>query len=399
MSSVHERNETDDEDKQALQNLISNNIELEKLEGLLSQFNMFEAIGVVRQEVRHSDFLAFLLDPQQSHGLGVSVVMRLLQKSLLTVEDTELQIKPGDLDAWDLHKIHVRREWQNIDILLVDDVHNFVTIIENKIDSKEHTNQLSRYYKDVQKHYPNYHIIGLYLTPDGDQPTEKAYVSVDYNLICTLLEDIVKIRETTLAADVRTVIQHYISILRRHIVSDSEVAKLCQRIYSKHRRALDLIYEHKPDRQATIRELLEDLIRRQAKLDLDDSTKSYIRFAPKQWNVPRLLEGKGWTSSGQILIFEFKNGTNSLKLGLMIGPGPQETREKLFEMASQPPFKSIHKALPNKWCAIYQSPFLNAEAYEESDDEIMARIKKHWSNFIENELTKISNIVMAQKWL
>ena len=34
---------------------------LEKLEGMLSGFNIFEAIGAVNRELRHSDFLAFLL--------------------------------------------------------------------------------------------------------------------------------------------------------------------------------------------------------------------------------------------------------------------------------------------------------------------------------------------------
>ena len=38
------------------------NSDLEELEGRLEKFNIFEAIGVVRQELRHSNFLAFLLE-------------------------------------------------------------------------------------------------------------------------------------------------------------------------------------------------------------------------------------------------------------------------------------------------------------------------------------------------
>ena len=40
------------------------------LEALLDRFNLFEALGVARQELRHSDFLGFLLNPQQPHSLG-----------------------------------------------------------------------------------------------------------------------------------------------------------------------------------------------------------------------------------------------------------------------------------------------------------------------------------------
>ena len=57
-------------DTQVLEAFLIENPDLERLELLLSEFNLFEAVGVVRQELRHSDFLGFLLDPRQSHGLG-----------------------------------------------------------------------------------------------------------------------------------------------------------------------------------------------------------------------------------------------------------------------------------------------------------------------------------------
>ena len=42
----------------------------EKQFGLRNRFNLFEAVNMVRQEIRHSSFLAFLLNPAESHGLG-----------------------------------------------------------------------------------------------------------------------------------------------------------------------------------------------------------------------------------------------------------------------------------------------------------------------------------------
>jgi hypothetical protein len=41
----------------ALEAFVLDNPELEELEGNLVQFNLFEAIGATRMEVRHSDFL------------------------------------------------------------------------------------------------------------------------------------------------------------------------------------------------------------------------------------------------------------------------------------------------------------------------------------------------------
>lgn len=56
--------------RESLEAFVTDNPDLEHLEALLAQFNIFEAIGTVRHEVRHSDFLAYLLNPQENHGLG-----------------------------------------------------------------------------------------------------------------------------------------------------------------------------------------------------------------------------------------------------------------------------------------------------------------------------------------
>src|SRR5258708_36134901 len=86
-------------DRKALEALVVDNPDLERLEALLDQFNMFEVIGAVRQELRHSDFLAFLLDPQQNHGLGDAFFKRLLQTILMSVQHTNVPRTQIDLDV------------------------------------------------------------------------------------------------------------------------------------------------------------------------------------------------------------------------------------------------------------------------------------------------------------
>ena len=87
---------------------------------------------------------------------------------------------------WDLDELMVIREWQNINILLTDEQNRLVVIIENKIDSSEHGEQLQRYWRIVNQHYPDWHIVGLYLTPDGNPPTDDNYLPVDYTSICKI---------------------------------------------------------------------------------------------------------------------------------------------------------------------------------------------------------------------
>jgi len=378
-------------DQRTLEAFVVDNSDLEQLETHLGQFNIFEAIGAVRQEIRHSDFLAFLLNPKENHGLGDEFVTRLLQKSLLSAHESPTFISPVDLDVWNLNNLQVRREWQDLDILLVDDSERFVVIIENKIDSSEHSQQLKRYHELATKHYPNYKIVGLYLTPEGEPPSNENYLAIDYTLISEILDHLTSSRASTLGPDVQTLIFHYIQMLRRHIVSDSEIAQLCRQIYRKHQQALDLIYEHRPDLQAAIQSVLLNLIEESPDLILDHYRKSYIPFGHQAWEIDDLKKGDGWTPSGRILLFGFENHDRQLRLKLQIGPGPQDIRQELFDIALQSTtLKATQKTLGAKWNQIFAREFLRSKDYENASmEELEPKIRKKWDVFMETDLPKI----------
>ena len=391
-----------EDDRKDLEAFVVGNPDLERLETLLDQFNMFEAIGAVRQELRHSDFLAFLLNPNQNHGLGDAFTKVLLQKALSYAPGKVLPITAIDLDIWDLNELMVFREWQNIDILLVDERNHFVVIIENKVVSGEHGDQLSRYYSIVNEHYPDWSNLFLFLTPEGSEPSHDPYIPIDYNLIADLVERLTETRASTLGPDVRILMTHYSQMLRRNIVSESEIAELCQKIYRKHQRALEMIYEFRPDRQEEIKKVLEDMIQEISYLDLDHCTKSYIRFARVDWDTPILLQGQGWTNSGRILLFEFGNHPNRLSLNLIIGPGPEETRQSLFDIArdNSPPFRPASKALGKKYNNIFQRRILTVKTLEDSDiEELEEEIRKKWDQFLKKDLPKITDIYQSEEWL
>lgn len=159
-----------EQDLKALEAFVVNNPDLERLEALLDQFNIFEAVGIVRQELRHSDFLAFLLDPQGNYGLGDAFIKRLLQQVLMSTPDVSALITPIELSLWDLGGMEVQREWHYMDIFLLDEQNRLAIIIENKVDTGEHSDQLQRYYETVQQHYPGYKTICLYLNSFWGRP-------------------------------------------------------------------------------------------------------------------------------------------------------------------------------------------------------------------------------------
>jgi hypothetical protein len=390
---------------QALEAFLIDNPELEELESLLDEFNIFEAIGAVRQEVRHSDFLAFLLSPQEKHGLGDLFAKTLLQKAVQQVCDQELDVTSVDLALWDLDQLTVQREWRHIDILLRDDHHRLAVIIENKVDSIEHSQQLRRYWQTASRQFPDWNILGLYLTPDLREPSDDRYIPVDYVLVESVIEGLVASRASVIGPDVLTLMRHYRQLLRRHIMPDSDIAQLCQRIYRKHQRALDLIYEHRPDLQAELRDYLLELIAGTPGMILDHSTKTWVRFVPESWEATPLRNGQGWVPSNRMLLFEFGNGPDRLHLKLTIGPGPQEIRERLFNMAMKhiPPFvigKKRGASLRGKHKAVYVRDFLRQQDYEGAAlEDLTPKIRKAWTRFLDRELPRFTEVIKAETWL
>lgn len=389
---------------QVLEALVVDNPDLERLEALLDQFNIFEAIGATKVELRHSDFLAFLLNPDQPHGLGDIFAKQVLQKSLRSLGSSEAPVTPIDLDVWDLDGLEVRREWRNIDLLLLDEEHEMAVIIENKIKSSEHSNQLQRYWDIVERHFRTWRRWGLYLTPEGQEPSCEHYSPIDYNLIAEIMEYLLQTHESTLGPDVYTLMKHYAQMLRRHIVSESKIAQLCRRIYRKHQRALDMIYEHRPDLQEEIKIILENLVKEADELTLAHSTKTYIRFFPPEWNVPALKINETGSPGEQLLLFYFKNEQDRLRLRLVIGSGEPDIVRRLFEMAeeksSSTPLRTFYKKPNQKQNTIFLKPILESDQYEDiSVDKLEQKIRKEWDVFLERELPAIKAALREQEWI
>ena len=377
--------------------------DLEELEARLDPFNIFEAIGMTTQEIRHSNFLSFLLDPRQNHGLGDSFLKRFLQKALMEISNTRSPITPIDVDLWSFDDLVVHREHLNIDILLVSQAHELAIIIENKIASGEHSGQLERYYSLIKTHYPNCHkIVGMYLTPEGNEPKDdENYFAVSYGVVLELIEDLVTNRASTLGLDIVTLLRHYAQMLRRHVVNESDIAKLCQGIYNRHQRALDLIYEFRLDLQASIQGILEGLVQADTALVLDSSTKASTYFGLKEWDTPTLKLGKGWTRSGRMMLFQFYNQPRSLGLVLYIGPGPQQIRQRLYDAVGERgmPFKRF-SAFGNQWNKIYSHPFLSSRDYDSSSiGDITAKINEQWQRFVTTDLPLIQATIREEQWI
>jgi hypothetical protein len=368
--------------------------DFEQLEEIAQPFNVFEVLGVVQQEVRHSNFLAWLLNPSQNHGLGDYFLKRFLWKTTAAARDLGIQtLTPLEVDALDLTAMVARREWMNIDVMLISQQQRLACAIENKLYGTEHSNQLDRYAQTCLEEFPDYRLHFIYLNASGSEPSSEQWVPIGYDIVRDLVEGCLKARGSSLGNEVQTFLRHYADMLRRHIMRESNIEELCQRIYTKHQQALNLLFEYRPDRQLQVTRFLEELIKANPLWELDDCTKECVRFAPRLWEPPHQRKGSGWTKSRRILLFEFYN-RGGLRLSLYIGPGDQEIRGRIFEgAASNKVFKLTQKMLGAKWNRIWTTEFVNPEHYEQDIEWIESQIKDRMSTFQETQFPQIDKLI------
>ncbi len=316
------------------------------------------------------------------------------------IPSSEDRIAALQLDVWNLTSTAVHRERDAIDILLVNEAHRFVVWIENKIDSLEHSNQLHRYRTKITQTYPGWHCIGVLLTPDGADPSDLEYVSIDYGVVCVEMETLLARSRSSLGSGVATTIEHYVQLLKRHIVNDSEFSQLTAAIYRKHRKALDLIFEHRPDLQSELAEALQACIGETKGVCLDHCSKNYLRFFVDEWRQARAFRsGTGWTKSNHIILFEVKNLPASVALHLIIGPGDSEVRWRLYDARGKSGglLSTAEGRLTPQWKTIYKRPFLAKRDLEDGDlDTAVRRFRREWTRFVEKDLPRLAELVAVE---
>ncbi len=172
--------------------------------------NLFEIVGL--SENKHSNILAWLFNPRESHGLGDLFFQELLRQVLTAYENSEginrdtLQINEF-FEDWDAaaieeasfkNSLYVGREYRagdygRIDIFMIDHFHKIVVVIENKNGSPIHSNQLFKYYQYLQEktetNFEDYYLLFVYLDPlanekDGSKEKSSEYwIRLNYEWI------------------------------------------------------------------------------------------------------------------------------------------------------------------------------------------------------------------------
>ena len=390
--------------RNALQEFVVGNNDLAALEVLGRRFNMFEALGAVRDERKHSNFLAFLMNPRASHGLDDRFLKRFLQSALLLEPDIA-PVSPIEIDLSDLSQAEVDIEHDRIDIFVCDEKNGLCVILENKVDSSEHSDQLSKYYALISGRYAHAKVVGIYLTVDGEPPEKEEdqlhYIPFPHSKIRDILGELLATQGARVQEDVRFAINQYRDVLGRHFMADEEITGLCQKIYRQHKQAIDLIISNLPDTRTIIRNRLIELVKAEGeRLLLDDCSSTYVRFMPKALDVEYFRGGSGWTTSGRFVLFEFQIRSRSLVLVVQMGPSSGEKRRRIHEFVrSKPDIFQAETRFYEKWQTLFRKTIVEDIDGSIDQEELIQTVEGKWKDFLGTDLPRIERAFLGESWV
>ncbi len=350
-----------------------------------SKFNLFEAVGGETGELKHSNFLSYLLSPSRPHGFGVKPLQNLLRGILSAIPAERRPISSVELILGDLDDAIVHRESDNIDLLVEIGALNFVLLIENKIWSKAGKGQLDRYRKLLDQRYAGHRKLLVFLTPTAASPDDEAYIAFSYADLAAALEPLGDAADQA-GNEAGLIVRHYIDMLRKHIVGDQDLQTLAVKLYERHREALDFIFKHAP-RSGSLVEAIGNEVRGVAGLIVEAEGATMLRFVPASWDDNLAFRSENWTPSGRGFQFEFK--INAAKpgrvlLSLVMGPGNAAYRSAVYAAAQAEPelFQGLQKPMGQRFSTIWNKVLLTpAQAGQLTTEQQRNNVMLAFSDF------------------
>ncbi len=392
-----------DEDFTNLQNLASEEV------------NLMEILGVAHRELQHSNFLAWLFNPNESHNLGDFAIKEFIKLYYREnqFEDLGLQTKLSVFDFihLDFDDLEIKREHKNIDLILLSKKNEFCIVIENKIYSTEGKGQLKKYRSWIEEEFPNFkYKIYIFLSlfeQDISEEEQDFYVRLTYLHIVKLLEQI--IHNKGLIDKNRFVFEQYLQTLKSMLNENKEIEEIAQQLYKKYQPAFELVFKYAKTTERGLlgnNNLLE-LINQEPSIRLSKHNNSYIYFQPNfLYDLLPKLKENGFVLQDDDLIgnyvlsFQFSVRRNQINFECYIGFGNQQTREKLYEMYIKRSdfFQKVarRKSLSPQWHLAYQKSVVSKAEFEKNVEEgefdFNQLIKERFKEIISKELPKIEQI-------
>lgn len=363
---------------------LARNQEFLRLHRELNKFNIFHATGMRNQEIKHTQFLGYLLDPNESHGFRDEFLTRFIQ-SIPKPESKAV----GSINILDYNltysKITKEKRFKDtkkiLDLLieipsLAEPEKTYVIAIENKIKATEGDNQLETYRNTIKSNFQEDKLksepILLYLTINNEEPSDDYWIPIQYfetviKAIKILIEDL----EDTLSDYMIFILKDYIEFINKEgeYESDNTLEKILQdmssvtienakeiskampksiehqRLEIRYQKALKYIVNYDTDPRKLLLDHFKSQFSSSDSLNaqgftLESSNRNWMRFSFLNPNNRDFLSNeicinptRDWLSSRCNLAFEFifskpKNNRVDFHVSLILGPTSNEYKNR-----------------------------------------------------------------------
>jgi len=377
--------------------------------------NFYSITGMGSQEIKHSNTIAWFLDPNESHNLEAfffkNFIKKLLEERSGYLKDHINNISNLLLD--DLNDAKVIRESENnIDILFFSEKSNIILCIENKVKAKLSDTQLDKYYKYIEKEYPSkkYTKIYVLLSPDGHEVPEKksknaaSWIPLSYKSIVEILR---LIQKSNVVQKVQDIIKEYIEHLEKeNIVENIELNELFEKLWKDHEKAIDLLvnYRNKVNKdiikhnkekitkifqKSEIKEKIEIIEPGRWKNRFEFYTENMEKYFPPDVKIP------GYFGDGRkyrYWIYLIEKPQEKLRVNLELGFLKQDnlTIKKLNKLLHElKPSQKTDMTAKNNYFLYYWKLGIDSLHDNKAEEKIISKIKEIivW----ENEIGEIIN--------
>jgi PD-(D/E)XK nuclease superfamily len=364
------------------------------LEKALRKLNFFRAVGAAHAELHHSDFLAFLLNPREAHGVGDAFLKSWLRECLTkAASDPALSERASELlqltGSPDLRDTLVWRERPaRVDVFILNERLKFAIIVENKTDSGESERQLTKYWEAIEKEYSRFRRFGLYLSPHGSSTRYDEghnYCPVGYDTLRGALRIIGAAVDAAPDVDLRILLKHYDQIIEDEFMGNPQASDLAWQIWQSHPEACAFLKSH--ERREQIRAELVRIVSETDGMQVQGSglyygDRGYVNFLPREWASISQLNTSGW-------LFWFDDFARDVTLWLGTRPDLGEPRDQLIRVARSRPDlfdPSTIEVRVSDYDAVWRRPIVDSVIFPNlSRREAFDRIATEWKRFLMDE--------------
>ena len=348
------------------------------------EFNAFDVLRYSDYEIRHSNVLAWLLTPGETHGVGDTFLRRLGE--CLRQKQHSGKLQPLDMAAgFAAEDVRVERERDYVDVMVFFKKEpRVLLVVENKPCRRtpESVEQLRGYVEEqCEKHGASYRVQGVLLTASSSgKRKHKDYLHLSWHEIRRLVASLLK-EGCVSSAEVTAFLRHYIEIVDRNILGQGPSSDSFRRLLKDHGPTLERMlpewkpgavpacWDLSPGDEGAVDSLLLDF--RQRPADLRDRVREFLKGEKFKTAAAGAPGGtafwvsfwkKGWFKGVRALgvgdqgwWFEFTHRSVTVKLGgaAVAGKERQAVRSLMDFMRRSP----VQGTDTGKFPLVFEGPF------------------------------------------